>query len=83
MRQRLIIGVARFRGGGQIQEGNVTSYRLRIKRRDGTVSVVDQSHSQMCETTRGLSRADFRRFLKGESVTVQNGDNVKLVSDAV
>lgn len=56
---------------------------IRIKYPDGQISVVQQSHSQLCETLEGVSRADRREFYKG-SVSVVNakGWDIKQVDMA-
>jgi hypothetical protein len=55
------------------------NYRIRIRRTDGEILVIDKSHSQLCEYITGTDRIWFRRFLAKEAMNLPNGDNVKFM----
>lgn len=58
-------------------------YRVRILYRDGSVSVLDQAFSQLCETLgdwKAATREESNQFWRGEIAIDTGRFNVKLVN---
>jgi hypothetical protein len=58
------------------------SYRIRIIYTDGVISVIDVAFSQLCQLFAGVSRPEFKRFMRreGGDVTLINGCRIWLVA---
>jgi hypothetical protein len=65
-------------------KGDHMSYdRVRIINPDGTIAVLDKTHSQMCEMLKPLTAVERRAFWAKQETALPSGHSVYLVREGV
>jgi UDP-N-acetyl-D-mannosaminuronic acid transferase (WecB/TagA/CpsF family) len=54
-------------------------YRLRIKEPDGSIQVIDMTHSQVSSYLT-ISREEFRKFIRGAETVLPDGASVYMIN---